>query len=807
MAPQWQGVRLEQVNTTEASEGVPDVDIIAVHGLDTKSPDTWIWQDRDKPNTNWLADSHMLPAQVQRTRIFTCDWPADLIQDSHSITWRIEELAVCLLAGIQTMRLTSAKNGLEHPPILFIASCLGGLILMKALLIADNVQSDYISLRKATRGIVFLATPFRGTAFQDIANWSLPVLKTWTWLRNKAVTQLVDNVKGSTFDLEELVRMFSQLCQDKDYPCEAFTFYETGGTTLHRRLVDRSSATLDIVTNPLPLKRPHVTMNKFWGLEDPDFKLVVGKVQALLKIIREKRPLEQPDAWIRKNHYTADNLKIERLSGKRLPMDQCYINLAIIEQPGNRADHSRTTQSSPFSLLARQRVLAPNEAIQVQLATIFSQRQGPDARPIHPRRILIRGRAGVGKTTLCKKIVYEFTHGTQTELHSTWTGLFDRLLWLPLRNLKGRSAESYNHENLFYDEYFFAHGIDDGHRLAKELWQAVRDTNSQKTLFLLDGLDEVFQYLSGNGAMTSFLKLLLNEPNVIITSRPNASLPLGLQTPDVELETIGFYPDQVKAYINADPSMKPRSDEVLSFIQKHWLIQGLVRIPIQLDALCYTWEDFDTKTMPNTMTGIYEAITQKLWKKDAMRLGMPGSYAQSAHPTEIQGFVKNEIALIENLAFNGLRSDIIDFTSELRAKLVNMIPLPILTRDEMMSLDERLARLSFLRTTDSLSNAEDRNYHFIHLTFQEYFAARYFVRQWQDAKPLEHLFSNRENMDDDIVTDPKVFLQKHKYTARYDILWRFAAGLFDAVGQANEFIDIIEEEPLDILGPTHQRLT
>ncbi len=50
------------------------------------------------------------------------------------------------------------------------------------------------------------------------------------------------------------------------------------------------------------------------------------------------------------------------------------------------------------------------------------------------------------------------------------------------------------------------------------------------------------------------------------------------------------------------------------------------------------------------------------------------------------------------------------------------------------------------------------------------------------------------------------FLRKHKYTARYDILWRFVAGLLDAEGKAKAFFDVIEAEPLDLLGPTHQRL-
>jgi uridine kinase len=85
---------------------------------------------------------------------------------------------------------------------------------------------------------------------------------------------------------------------------------------------------------------------------------------------------------------------------------------------------------------------------------LFKPRKTRDGQTRQPSRILIRGRAGVGKTTLCKKIVHEFTHGTM------WRDLFDRVLWVPLRNLKlqeRRQIVEYNFEHLFRHEYFSQH--------------------------------------------------------------------------------------------------------------------------------------------------------------------------------------------------------------------------------------------------------------------------------------------------------------------------------------------------------------
>lgn len=232
------GVSLTQIHPSPDADADTDIDIIAIHGLDTKSPDTWIskscYPDED---VNWLACPRMLPERIGPARIFTCDWPADLLEQPDLIQKTADEFARLLLAGIKRRPLptkTGSAKGRDRP-IVFIASCLGGIILIKALVIAGHSSSEYTAVRRSTRGIVFLATPFRGTSFQDVANWAEPGLRAWASMRGQKVSNLLDDVKGSTFHLEELVRKFTQLCQDKDYPYQVFTFYETGLTSLHRK--------------------------------------------------------------------------------------------------------------------------------------------------------------------------------------------------------------------------------------------------------------------------------------------------------------------------------------------------------------------------------------------------------------------------------------------------------------------------------------------------------------------------------------------------------------------------------------------
>lgn len=229
------GVRLCHVSSSTDNGGETDrgIDIIAIHGLDAKSPNTWVFKDpkkTDAPKVNWLVDEAMLPTTVPNARIFTCDWPAEFYQTRAAEQNAIEELARHLLIEIRERPIPKADTRGDKRPILFIASCLGGVILMKALAMANR---EFAPIQIATRGVIFLATPFHGTAFDEIAHWASPLLQTWASLRGEQVTTLLQFVKGRT-KLQDLVPSFTALREEHSY--KVFTFYEKCFTDLHPKL-------------------------------------------------------------------------------------------------------------------------------------------------------------------------------------------------------------------------------------------------------------------------------------------------------------------------------------------------------------------------------------------------------------------------------------------------------------------------------------------------------------------------------------------------------------------------------------------
>ncbi|KAI1739554.1 ARM repeat-containing protein [Xylaria scruposa] len=797
-----------------------ELDIVAIHGLDTHSPTTWVaWKNGDPAlGVHWLKDDEMLPSVIKNARIFTYDWNANYDQDSSNDT--LLGHADGLLESLFIQRSEKESND----PIIFIASCFGGLLLIKALHRAPEVR-EYKQMLTYTAGIVFLGTPFQGSdeAFFNATQLRIEVAVS---MGGEASDKMVKYLKNSNNgkreldELDELVQRFRQLVADEKFNFPMICFYETRRTDFKKVinklspgyvarlkgdesgiLVPKYSASLQGLPL-LPLDVRHGMLNKYDSPDDKNFKSVSLRIKMLAdgagKTLQKKGIVGfwESDAWILEHRYADDKLKIERLSGKELSMSQCYINLAIIEQPFQNVAPDREesgkidTQSSPFSLTTRLKIETPDEKVQVKLAGLFDPRKRPNGNTIPPRRILIRGRAGVGKTTLCKKIVHDFIHCR------TWRDLFDRILWVPLRNLKQKPKEGYTLEGLFIRDFFY--DTPKREDLARELENALHNTEYARTLFVLDGLDEISKGLYPKNETYSFLEFLLRRPNVIVTCRPSVKLPNNFSF-DLKLEAIGFYPDQITDYLEAVFQASQKIEHIQSFLRKHRLLQSLVRIPIQLDALCLIWEeesDVEINAL-ESMTEIYIAIEQRLWGKDAQRLErLTQEEVETIGQIEMKHSIDPITKLLECLAFNGMYHNLVEFEPNYR----DIVLQHVIPRDSKFTLNKLLEKVSFLRTSDPSVELAKRSYHFLHLTYQEFFAAKYFVRYWPSGD-IEYC---SEDLESQTKTSAYDFLQKFKYTARYDMVWRFAAGLLG--NKVSDFFTAIEEEPLDLLGPVHQRL-
>ncbi|KAF7556979.1 hypothetical protein G7Z17_g1046 [Cylindrodendrum hubeiense] len=132
--------------------------IVAVHGLNPRSKnatdhawDTW----RTPPGPTgrlWLRDD--LPQHIPNSRIFLYQYNATVIygQDRDTFVGKASEL-------LEALRVE--REDIESRPIIFLGHSMGGLLIKQALINAHE-NKKYASIKDATKGLAFFATPHHG---------------------------------------------------------------------------------------------------------------------------------------------------------------------------------------------------------------------------------------------------------------------------------------------------------------------------------------------------------------------------------------------------------------------------------------------------------------------------------------------------------------------------------------------------------------------------------------------------------------------------------------------------------------------
>ncbi len=507
-------------------------------------------------------------------------------------------------------------------------------------------------------------------------------------------------------------------------------------------------------------------------------------------------------------HYQGMNLSIQRVSGSQESLADCYINLAIVEsQAQQKKDKDELKkQAVTFERLPsseRQRLEATNPNKLIALEKLFEKQKLRDGSEGIPKRILIQGRAGIGKTTLCKKLVYEYHQ------NGLWQEQFESVLWVPLRHLKTHAPKRL--DDLLCTKYFINQESSEAQALSK-----VFHAHKDKVLFILDGLDEVVGELNEGGPLNDFLQMLLNQTHVVITSRPAGVDTKLLGQLDLELETVGFSPDNVQAYIE---KYVPASNqaEIQQFIHSTPLIQGLVNIPIQLDALCYSWDKLP-QNKAVTMAMLYEAMVDKLWRKDSVRLEkkeegtvLGVEVIESLTKSDLEELMTAEIHYLGYLAFKGLEAEKIEFSLEELSQRRKELNERSQTGGKLpFNFTTNLKKTSYLHTADIDRLESERHYHFLHLTFQEFFAAKFLVKHLQAYTNVErtsiYTYGVQKNLDVmPMRHDVEMFIATHKYHPRYEIVWWMVAGLLKGAALEN-FFNVLNQSPQDLIGIRHQQV-
>ncbi|KAH7139811.1 hypothetical protein B0J13DRAFT_638817 [Dactylonectria estremocensis] len=268
------------------------IDIIFVHGLGSNPDTTW---RAGQCSTAPEAPEEACP-ESDRYVTWVCDFlPGDLYSDvrqdirlffyNYDAYWkrdalpeRLSTLGVALVGRITSgIRTTDAERSRD---LIFVAHSYGGLVVKKALLLAKaDTSQSYIA--EATKAVLFLGTPHRGSSFSYWGWWQAQAL--WLLGSNPSILADLHYDSASLRDLhDEFVRI------DRGN-MTVFNFYEQRPIRLaqlwflkwQEYCVRESSATYGgpRVYN-FGLSVDHYGLNKF-GSRDVNYQFVLSKLREI----------------------------------------------------------------------------------------------------------------------------------------------------------------------------------------------------------------------------------------------------------------------------------------------------------------------------------------------------------------------------------------------------------------------------------------------------------------------------------------------------------------------------------------------
>ena len=358
------------------------------------------------------------------------------------------------------------------------------------------------------------------------------------------------------------------------------------------------------------------------------------------------------------------------------------------------------------------------------------------------KHILLVGRPGIGKTILSTKLLRgsafnEFTHQN-----------FDVAFLVKFRHYNSRGEDLDLRELLSRSETV-RQNLDD------EFWNYII-TNPTKVLLIFDGIDEfnARSEISNNDSGFDdseeekmplpclYKKIasgkLLEGATVITTSRPTASSCVRQLSPDRVLEILGFTSEEVEAYVTSftKEDQNPRAEKtaIWEHIRTNINLFTLCYIPVNCFIICSCLSRLRSLgiSLPTKLTKIYSVALKIFYFRHSDKYRMDKKthdhlFLKPFHklPTEC----KEEFQRLGKLAFDGIKEGRLLFTSE-----------------EVEGLEDcgLLHRLPDLPDKKGLNEGKPQ-YCFIHLTFQEFLAAKHVVDTKTEAQALEEFIDDYIN--------------------------------------------------------------
>ncbi|XP_015767926.1 PREDICTED: protein NLRC3-like [Acropora digitifera] len=305
----------------------------------------------------------------------------------------------------------------------------------------------------------------------------------------------------------------------------------------------------------------------------------------------------------------------------------------------------------------------------------------------HPLIVLIEGEPGMGKTTYCQKLVFDWASKQCGEWDESFPRI-DVLLLLRCRGIKSTIWDAIE-EQILPDEIKAEE---------KEMFFQFLKENPSKVLLVLDGLDE-----ADPQKLEMYLKLIqrkqLRGCYIVLTSRHEAGSKLRPYA-DTLLEIVGFTNTDAECYIRKYfQHAEHLAEGLISKVMFDKDLRELTQNPLNTLLLCVIFEDLEG-ILPTNRTELYVEIVLFILRRFESKNGL------SNRDKDLLLVYKKELMILGETALNSLRKQELYFD------------------DHKGDIKERLLiKFGFLSIQSGGSKrARCDRYGFFHKSFQEFFS-------------------------------------------------------------------------------------